>query len=320
MANLAVTLATRNYDSVQPIAMGDVHVDGLDLTVQRSFDALTRLSDPSLQGGETSFSRYLQALARGDNSLVGLPVWPMRGFRQRTFFVRDDSSMTDVAELAGRRVGINEWPATGNTWARAVLRERGVDIWSIQWLVGQVSVGYKPVPPDKLPKGVERAPDDRLLIDMLVGGEIDAVCCPWPPAGFYDPGARFRRLYVDFKSAERDYYRRTGVYPGHHIVVLKRGFVDRHPEAVGKVYRAFDESRRQSLATHRALAETLPWLLAELEEDATLMGPEIQPYGVAENHHMVAAFCDELYAQGLAAEPIDPSLPFAEFERQMASV
>ncbi len=316
MGALSVTLTTRNYDYVQPLATGDVKAEGIELTVIRGFDALVRLgSDASLDGGEWSFSRYLQARARGDRSQVGLPIWPMRGFRQRTFFVHRDSRLGDVSELSGKRVGINEWPATGNTWARAVLRERGVDYKAIRWVVGQVSEGYKPVPDDVLPEGVERAPSDRLLVDMLANGEIEAIVCPWPPAGFYDPGSHIRRLYPDFRAVERDYYRRTGVYPGHHIVVLKRELVERHPEIVERVYRAFDAARLFTLENHRRLAETLPWLLAELEEDTALMGPEIQPYGVKGNARMVAAFCDELFAQGLTAERVDPASAFEDFER-----
>jgi 4,5-dihydroxyphthalate decarboxylase len=316
MQTVAVRLVTRNYDYVQPLAMGDVPSDGVDIALTRTFDALVRLGDASFDGGEMSLSRYLQALAGGDQSVLGLPIFPMRGFRHRCFFVHRDSRLEDIGDLAGKRVGINEWPATGNTWARAALRERGVDIRGMHWLVGQVSAGYKPVPDDPLPAGVERAPAHRLLVDLLAAGEIDAIVCPWPPAGFYDdPATPVRRLYPDFRAVERDYYRRTRLYPAHHIIVLKRAIVDRSPEVVGGVYRAFEAARRLTLQNHRALAETLPWLLAELEEDTALMGHDFQPYGLDEaNAHMLAAFCDELVAQGLTPGRLDPRTAFAEFE------
>ena len=66
MATLRLTLATRDYDFVTPIATGDVTADGIDLTLVRSFDALQRvLADPDVHGGEASFSRYVQRLAAG---------------------------------------------------------------------------------------------------------------------------------------------------------------------------------------------------------------------------------------------------------------
>ena len=319
MSMLPVTLAARDYDYLSPLAMGDVQVEGVDLTLIRSFDALTRVaSDPTVDGGEASFSRYVHGLAAGDRAFVGLPAFVMRGFRQRCFFVRRDSGLADVTDLAGQRVGINEWPASGNTWTRAILRERGVPIESIRWLVGQVSPNYKPVPADALPAGVDAAPAGRMLVDMLLAGEIDALVCPWPPEGFYDGESQIRRLYEDYRAAEREYYRRTKIHPAHHIVVLKRELVDQHPWAVRSIFVALDEARKRSEKNRWALTETTPWLLAELEETTALMGTDFQPYGLEQNRQMIAAFCEEQLAQRLVSSPLDPTAVFADFERLMA--
>lgn len=316
MTNVPVTLVTRNYAYVQPLAAADVRAEGVDLNLVRTWDALPRVAanSPDVHGGEASFGRYLLGLAAGDRSLIGLPIFLMRGFRQRCFFVRADSSLHDVTDLAGKRVGINEWPATGNTWARALLRDQGVDIWSVRWVVGQVSAGYKPVPNDPLPRGVERDAD-RMLVDMLAAGEIDALLCPWPPAGFYDANSLVRRLYSDFARTEQAYYQRTRIYPGHHVVVLRRDLVEAHPEVVGALYTAFDEARQMTEASFRTIAEILPWLLAELEQDTRVMGQELHPYGVEPNRHMIEAFCAEQFAQGLLPDRLEPTRAFAEFEQ-----
>jgi 4,5-dihydroxyphthalate decarboxylase len=237
----------------------------------------------------------------------------MRGFRQRCFFVRADSDLRELSELRGKRVGINEWPATGNTWARALLRDQGVDTFEIDWLVGQVSAGYKPVPNDPLPPGVRRDAD-HLLVDLLRDGAIDALVCPWPPDGFYDASSGLRRLYPDFASVERAYYRRTSIYPGHHIIVLRRDLVEAHPESVGAVYDAFDEARKVTEASFRSIAEILPWLLEEIERDTHLIGDDLHPYGIGPNARMIAAFCEEQAAQKLTSNRLDPESVFAEFE------
>jgi 4,5-dihydroxyphthalate decarboxylase len=319
MSNLPVILATRDYDYVAPLAMGDVAVEGVDLTLIRSFDALKRVTgETAIHGGESSFSRYVQGLAAGDRSFVGLPAFVMRGFRHRCFFVRRGSGLRDLADLSGTRVGINEWPASGNTWARAALRERGVSIESVRWLVGRVNASSPPVPTDALPDGVEPAPADRSLSELLVAGEIDAILCPWPPEGFYDPASRITRLYEDYRSAERDYYRRTEIHPAHHLVVLRRELVERHPEVVRAIFAAFDEARRRAERNRWELAETTPWLLAELEETTALMGADFQPYGLEPNRAMIAAFCEEQSAQRLVPRRLDPAEVFADFERLMA--
>lgn len=189
--------------------------------------------------------------------------------------------------------------------------------WSVRWLVGQVSPNYKPVPPDVLPDGVEAVPAGRMLVDMLLAGELDALMCPWPPEGFYEDGSQVTGLYEDYRTAERDYFRRTGIHPAHHIVALKRELVDRNPWIVRAIYTSLDEARKRSEQTRWALTETSPWLLAELEETRALMGPDFQPYGIGENRHMVAAFCEEQYAQRLVNTPIGPADVFADFEGLM---
>jgi 4,5-dihydroxyphthalate decarboxylase len=316
MANLPVTLAIRDYDFVAPLAMGDVNAEGIDLTLIRAFDALPRVTrDPAIHGGEASFSRTVQGLASGDRSLVPLPAFVMRAFRHRCFFVRQGSGLTDVTHLAGKRVGTDAWPASGNTWSRSILRGGGVDIWSIRWFVGSVNPGDAPPAPDVLPLGVELAPAGRSLRDMLLAGELDALMCPWPPAGFYEKDSPIVRLYADYRAAERDYYRRTKIYPAHHIVALKRELVDRHPWTVRRIYTAFKEARGRSDDNRWKNPDSSPWLLADLEEQAALMGPGYQPYGFRENRPMVAAFCDEQLAQGLVAKPLDPEAVFADFEK-----
>src|SRR5204863_10221404 len=131
---------------------------------------------------------------------------------------------------------------------------------------------------------------------------------------FYEPDGQVRRLYPDFVSVEQAYFKRTGIYPGHHVIVLHRDLVEAHPEVVGRLYTAFDEARKATEATFRAIAEILPWLLAEIEQDTRLMGPDLYPYGVEPNRHMIAAFCDEQAAQRLTPERLDPACVFADFE------
>lgn len=313
MPRLAITLATRDYDFVTPLATGDVAVDGLDLTILRTFEALQRVADPAVHGGEASFSRYVQRFAAGDRSLVGLPIFVMREFRHRNFYVRRDSRLRSVTDLAGRRVAMDAWPNSGNTWSRALMREEGVPLDRVRWVVGRVHAQDAPPPADALPPGVELA--QRPLRDLLQEGEIDALIWAWTPEGFYDPDGPFRRLFEDYRAAEQAHYRRTRLFPAHHLVVLKRDVVDRHPGAARAVQNAFEAARARTADTRWKLHESSPWLLDDLEAQARLMGPGFEPYGLgAENRRMVARFCEEQHAQGLIPRPIDPAAVFGEFE------
>jgi 4,5-dihydroxyphthalate decarboxylase len=316
MSRLPVTIATRDYDYVAPLALGDVEAENVDLTLIRAFDALERFrGDAAIQGGEVSFSQYVQRTAAGDRSLVGLPVFIMREFRHRCFFVRRGSGLTGVAQLAGRRMATDAWGASGNTWSRAILRAQGVPLDSIRWLVGPVDPGDPPRPAAPLPSGVEPAPPGTALSDLLLAGEIDAIMCPWPPRAYREPGSQMTRLYADYRAAEREYYLRTKIFPAHHLVGLRRALVERHPWVVGSLFRAFERARDQSDTNHWVLAESSPWLLADLEEQTTLMGAGFKPYGFRENRAMVAAFCEEQFAQGLIQQPLSPEAVFADFVR-----
>jgi 4,5-dihydroxyphthalate decarboxylase len=314
MAALPLTLATRDYDFVAPLALGDVRPEKVDLRFLRAFDALPRVQqDPAIHGGEASFSRYVQRLAGGDRAFVGLPVFIMREFRHRNFYVRRGHGYTDLAQLAGTRIGLDAWPASGNTWSRGLLREAGVPLDRVRWVVGAVNPGDPPPAADALPPGVELA--KRPMRDMLLDGELDVLIWAWTPAGFYEPDSPIVRLFPDYRATERAYYRRTGIYPGHHIVVLRRDLVEREPWVVPSVYRAFVEARALADRNRLQLHESSPWLLADLEESMALLGPGFSPYGYRENRAMVAAFCAEQSAQGLIAKPLEPDRVFADFER-----
>lgn len=319
MAGLALTLVTKDYDYLAPLACGDVVAEDLDLKLDRdTAGALDRtLADRSIQAGELSLSRHLLRLSQGDRSFIGLPFFPYRAFRQRCFFVRRDSRLRDFKDLAGERVGTNEWPATGNTWSRAVLREQGVRIDQMWWWVGSVDGAPSGRPQGVLPAYVQSAAPGRALRDMLLAGELDALMCPWPPAGFDEPGSPIVRLVPDYRKAEQDYYRRTGLYPAHHIIGVRQELFDRAPRVVRGLYRALERSKTVWQTSRRSLAETTPWILADIEDATALIGHDWHVNGVEANRTMLQAFCDEQLAQGLTATPFDVATIFAEFEETM---
>ena len=119
MSKLKINMVTRSYDHLMALACGDVAVEGVDLNFDRKTDMSQFMADPSFHAGEMSFSQYLIRSSQGEREFVGLPVFVMRGFRHRCFFVRRGSELRALKDLAGKRVGTNGWPDTGNTWSRA---------------------------------------------------------------------------------------------------------------------------------------------------------------------------------------------------------
>ena len=52
-----------------------------------------------------------------------------------------------------------------------------------------------------------------------------------------------RRLFADHEAVERDYFRRTGIVPIMHAVVVTRELAEREPDVVRAIYRAFCDAK-----------------------------------------------------------------------------
>lgn len=319
MGNLAFNLVIKDYDHVAPLAMGDVVAEDLDLTLDRDTPgALDRTrDDPSVHAGEMSFSRYLIGLSQGDRTYVGLPIFPVRGFKYRSFFVKRGSPLRNLADLKGKRMGTNEWLATGNTWGRAAMRERGVRTQDVEWWVGSVD-GKRFDPVDDLPPHAHRLEPGRTLCELLISGEIDAMTVPLQPPGFYEPDSEIVRMIPNYAEAELAYYERTGLYPASHIIVMRREVFEQNPWIARSIFNALNASKARADAARKHFNEASPWMLPDIERAWALMGRDWRPYGVEPNRVMIAALCEEEYEQGLIPNRLDPNTVFAEFEQVMA--
>ena len=153
---------------------------------------------------------------------------------------------------------------------------------------------------------------------MLLAGDLDALMCPVPPQGFYASGSPVVRLMSDFRQAEMEYYRRTGIFPPNHIVGVRREVYAKEPWLLRSLFEAMDQSKRRWHASRKQLADTTPCMLAEIENTVALFGEDWSPYGVEPNRKVVQALCDEQFAQGLNPERLDAAIAFREFEAVMA--
>ena len=307
----SITLIMQDHDFLQPLLCGDVVAEGVDLKIVRGNLRIAQ-QDSSVPASELSFARHVKRISEDDHSWVAMPAFVRRGFSHRAWYVTRDSGLKSFKDLNGKRIGTNEWPATGNTWSRAAGREQGLDIFGIDWVVGSVD-GGEFAHADALPAHVRYASSEEGLVDLLLRGELDALMCPDPPRGFYDDGSKVVRLLPDFRTAERDFYKRTGVFPAYHLAGLRKEVFDRKPSVLLSIYRALEQSRLAWSAMRLYENDTSPWLLADLEETMQLMGHEWQPYGEAENAKTVAFLCEDMLAQRLIDRAVDPSALFSEF-------
>lgn len=321
MTSLEITLACGDYDRTRALWDGRVAVEGVDLTYLRlePEEIFWRmLRHQEFDAAEMSLAMYATSRSRGSSPFVAIPVFPSRCFRHSAIFVNAEAGIEQPSDLAGRRVGVVEYQITAAVWVRGTLqREYGVLPEQIAWITGgqerpdrEAKVPLRPLPA----VSIERAPAGQTLNDMLRNGEIDALVAARPPSSFLAGDPRVRRLFSDVRSVESDYFRRTGVFPIMHTVVIKEAIYQEHPWLAQSLYKAFGEAKALCLGTIAnvaALPYTLPWMTTDVEEMFALMGDDPWPYGVEANRTTLQTLAEDLYAQGLAEQPIDVDALFA---------
>jgi len=316
LANLPLTLACWDYDRTRALSDGRVRPDGIDLTclelpVEETFFRMLRHREFDV--AEMSLSSYVVSCFAPDPPFIAIPIFPSRYFRHSCIYLHAASGIREPKDLIGRRIGTPEYQMTAPVWIRGILADDyGVTAESVTHLCGGLE---EPGRPEKLALSlppairIERIGPEQTLSAMLANGEIDALYTAREPSSFRQGDGRVTRLFPDFATVERDYYRRTRLFPIMHTVVLRRDVYARHPWIAQTLCKAFaraQEHAYRDLEQTAALKVMLPWLPAHLEEARREMGRDFWPYGLPPNHHTLATFLRYSHEQGLSPRLLQP--------------
>ena len=322
MADLPITLTCADYARLMPLMTRDVKPEAIELILihgtggswpARAEMLQRAVQDPAVQGGEASMAAHLRRIDKGDRSFVGLPVFPLRNFTARDLYVRKGGPVRTPAGLIGKRIGMYDWLASGSIWYRHFLSFVGVAWTQVEWWIGDVEGGWRARHPGELPDGVHAVPEGRYLSEMLIAGDLDAVYSPPRPRDYHPEAGPIVRLFPDFRPIERDYFRRTGMFPPQHLIVLRREVWERDKWIARSLTQAFIRADEMFAAAQRNFPYVSPWLEAELEETAAVMGEDFHPYGLDANRAQMEMFCDTAYAAGLTRRRVVVDDYFAEF-------
>src|SRR5262249_47537371 len=136
---------------------------------------------------------------------------------------------------------------------------------------------------------VTTAPEGKDLGEMLEAGEIDALISADVPKCVLNNSPQVARLFPDYESVERDYYRRTSIFPIMHTVVIRREFVTQHPALAQAIYRGFCDAKDVVAEQYKTgmifnnMSIMVPWFSQLVDEDRRLLGDDWWPYGVEAN-------------------------------------
>lgn len=326
MSDIAVKLACADYARVMALTNGTVRPEGIDLSLQTGRDGswpiradlLRRVgSTDDFDGGEGSMGAHLRRVETGDTSFVALPVFILRGLPMRDLYIRKDGPVRTARDMIGKRIGLYNWFASGGIWYRHAQLALGVPLDSVEWHIGDVEiVGETPaaLQVSQLPPHVRPAPDGRFLAEMLIAGEIDAMWSPPAPKMSDQANGPIIRLFPDFRAAEMDYYRDTGIFPMMHILVLRREIWDRAPWIGKSLTDAFSAANSKFEASQTGFPDATPWMAAEQETTRKLLGSDPYHHGLSElNRKAVQTFIDQAFDAGITKRKITVDEYFADF-------
>ncbi len=246
---------------------------------------------------------------------MALPVFPSRLFRHGNIFVNRHGGIKEPKDLAGKRVGIQEYRQTALAWVRGFLRDDyGVETDTILWFEGGVNVPRTASPEtDVRPTrnlSITPLPDDATLSDALAAGELDAVIAARRPECL-KISDDVSRLFPDFRAVERAYFERTGIFPIMHTLVMREELYQEILWIAASLYAACDGAKgwaAERLSYSGAMMVMTPWLYDDLEEVDEVFGGDAWPYGLTANRPQLETFLRYLGEDGF----IENSPPLEE--------
>jgi 4,5-dihydroxyphthalate decarboxylase len=309
MVDVPITIACGNYDRTRAIRDGRVNVDGcavtyLPLYPEEIFHRAFKFAEFDVS--ELSFSSYLRTVAAGNAHYLGVPAFVSRIFRHSGIYIRTGAGIAKPEDLRGKRIGVPEYQITAVVWMRGMMQhEYGVKPSDIHWRSGgQEQAGRHERTPLKAIAGLDLQPigDDKTLVGMLRDGELDALFTARAPSSFLADEPHIARLFPDTRAAEQAYYKKTKLFPIMHLIGIRRSLCEKYPWLATSVYKAFCEAKALAMIDLRdvnALMVTLPWLEAETNETAAIMGEDFWRYGVDQNRPEIDALTQYAFEQGL---------------------
>ena len=333
--DLSITISGYDYDRVKALADGDVKVRGCEAKFE--LDAISNMNTHIFSGPQTrdvteiGLHPFMLAYVNEDfRDYALLPIFPLRVFRHKSIFIRTDRGINKPEDLRGKSIATPGYSSTSLTWIRGVLQdEYGIRPQDVKWIsalkdsaadvAGKVSKQE-----NVLPEGITITPGPvgKDESDLLESGEVDALFHAMEPRGYVEGHPQIARLFEDYRSTERKYYAKTGIFPIMHSVAIKKDVLKRNPWLAKAVFDAYSKAKKiayQHMAKLGWAYNSIPWYAKELEETRALMGDNFYSYGIGPNRKALEALFRYSHEQGLISRQltveelfVPESLEFAE--------
>lgn len=312
-----MTFAIQPYDRVLPLIHGEVQVEGVTLEYRGMPGGNGGVFYDQLRFGkydvsEMSISSFLIQRAKGWPYRM-LPVFHNRNFSYTDIVIRADSGIRvdHPEDLRGKRFAIRDYQQSAGLWIRGTLmHEFGVPPDAIEWhqtraktyslsgasgITAPVPIHYSDVDAGTL---LARGDADATWSGVVAGvnergrlsrGDVDVRDAPG-----------LTRLFSDPMGEGVRYYKKTGLFPAHHITVVRESLLEEDPWVATALMEAFERAKqlaleRQRFQTTFVFAEHFAQKVKELMDDP-------HPYGIRPNKDLIDCVQRMSVEQGLTAQ------------------
>jgi 4,5-dihydroxyphthalate decarboxylase len=312
-SKVQLSVCLSDNDRTRPLREGRVKADALDLVISTAHPSemfWRELHFAEFDVSEMSCSSLLMAIARGDKRFVAIPVFTSRSVFHTGILVRADRGIEKPEDLKGKKVAVPEYQQTAALWCRGALQhEFGVTPFDIDWYMERTeemshasATGFQP------PKGLkfQRIPETDNIGSMLLAGKIDASLLYLNEVNLVDRSRVDLRNRTDVRTLFKDpvaegirYYKKTGMFPINHCVVMKREVAEKYPWAVLNVFKAFDEAKNMVRDQGRAAAAVYFDLGLVPPDQKKALEADPFAYGFKANRKVLESITQFSFEQGL---------------------
>ncbi|HSF06713.1 MAG TPA: ABC transporter substrate-binding protein [Methylomirabilota bacterium] len=302
----ALKTAIATYPHTKALKDGTVAVPGLRLEhvevtpIVGAFRRMVRALEFDVS--EMAITTYLTARAY-DKAFTALPVFVMRQFHHAPIVYNVKSGVESPRDLEGRRVGVRAYTVTTGVWTRGILAtEYEVDLGKVTWVV--VDEEHVQEYQKAYPANV-RYEAGANLAEMVARGELAAAIGVGPV-----DSPDVKPLIPNAREAEAAWYRKTGIYPINHTVVVKDSLLRGDPSLAPRLFRAFTEAKAVFLRQLDAGGE-LSVEAQTLAQRRRVVGDDPLPYGLARNRAALEAVIRFALDQRILSRLVKPEEMFA---------
>ncbi|MGI0091185.1 MAG: hypothetical protein ACREBS_05705, partial [Nitrososphaerales archaeon] len=302
MARINLSLACSRYDRTEVILDGIIKPDGIDFIVTnttRPGEIFWRmLLFDEFDCSEMSLATFTVVKTEGKKDWEGLPIFTAKHFFHTDAMVNVDSGIKEPLDLEGKKVGVPEYQMSAAVWSRGILHdEYGVRPEKIHWYMSRSrGLSREKVTGMEAPESIDLTMLEGTAIgEALVSGHLDAVLVYSTTPSLVDTAnpvltnnSRVRTLFQDPTSEATRYYRKSGIFPINHTVVLRKDIAKSYPWAATNIFKAFDAAKKLAYARWQELEnwEKFPsaiFLSDGLLQQKRLFGTDPFAYGFKAN-------------------------------------